>query len=157
MEHADTPLYRSRRFEYEFHGSPLRQQRFTILLSVLTAVSLSFTVLFTYNSSLEHPVSSRLIFDRPERSILVLNIASQVTILFLAELTSSVLEAARWAFACTSSGVAAYTFLALSRATSAIGVLCLILGKGANPRTVQRDGHILWGGQRYVPTCSTLI
>lgn len=157
MEHTDIPLDRSRRIEYEFHESPFRQQRFTLLLAVLTAICMSFTAFFAYNSSLEHPISSKLIFENPERSILVLNIASQVTIFCLAELTSSVLEAIRWAFACTSSGVAAYTFLALSRATSSIGVLCLILGKGANPRKVQRDGHMLWGGQRYVLTCSTLI
>lgn len=148
MDHTDTSLYRSHHFEYE---SPLRQQRFTILSSILMATSMSFTVFFTYNSSLEHPVSSKLIFENPERSILVLNIASQVTIFYLAELTSSILEASRWAFACTSSGVAAFTFLALSGATSAVGVLCLILGRGANPGTIQRDGYMLWGGQRCVP------
>jgi hypothetical protein len=136
--------------EQEFLESPLHQQRFTVLLALLTAMCMSFTVFFAYNSSLERPVSSTLIFEKPERSILVLNIASQMTIFCLAELTSSVLESTRWAIASSDSGTPAYTFLALSRATSIVGVLCL-LGKSDGPRTTfQGDGHRLWGSQRYV-------
>ena len=140
MEHTDIPLDRSRRIEYEFHESPFRQQRFTLLLAVLTAICMSFTAFFAYNSSLEHPISSKLIFENPERSILVLNIASQVTIFCLAELTSSVLEATRWAFACTCSGVAAYTFLALSRATSSRWSAMSYPGK----RCKSRDSSTRW-------------
>lgn len=107
---------------------------------------MGFTVFFAYNSSLEHPLSTKLIFDRPEKSILVLNIASQLTIFGLAELTSCVLEAIRWAFACSAAGASAYTFLALSRATNAVGVLCLVLGN--DNQNGGKDGHRLWGGQR---------
>lgn len=141
----------------QFHQGPIRQQRFTLLLAVLTALCMIFTIFFAYNSSLELPLSTKLIFERPERSILALNVASQITIFCLAELTSVVLEATRWAFACTSSGTSAYTFLALSRATSIMGVLSLLFYSGAKPKTFQKDGHRLWGGQRYFLTFAALI
>jgi hypothetical protein len=134
----------------EFNEGPIRQQRFTLFLAIFTAISMIFTIFFVYNSSLEQPFATKLIFERPERSIFVLNIASQITIFCLAELTTSVLEATRWAFACNDSGTPVFTFLALSRATSIIGVVCLLLGKGPKPATLQRDGHRLWGSQRYV-------
>jgi hypothetical protein len=127
---------------------PLRQQRYTILISIATAASMSFTIFFAYNSSLELPVAPDLIFERPERTILVLNVASQITIFLLAELISATLEAARWAFACSASGASAYTFLALSRATNLVGVLCLLGGHGPQPKKFERDGHRLWGSQR---------
>jgi hypothetical protein len=92
-------------------------------------------------------MSPRLIFSRPERSILVLNIASQLTIFCLAELTSCVFEAVRWAIACSAAGTNAFTFLSLSRATNALGVLCLLFGSSGDQK-FGRDGHRLWGGQR---------
>lgn len=129
----------------EFQSSA-QKQRWTLVLASLTAFCMAFTIFFAYNSSLEHPFSTRLIFARPETSILVLNIASQVTIYCLAELTSSVLEAVRWAFACSTTGASAFTFLSLSRATNAVGVLCLLFGR--DRQEVGKDGHRLWGGQR---------
>lgn len=132
--------------------SPIRQQSFTLIVACVTAACLAFTVFFAYNSSMEHPVSTTLIFQNPERSILALNVLSQITIFCLAELTTSVLEATRWAFACGASGASALTFLSLSRATSLIGVLCLLMGNGSTPYKVEKDGHRLWGGQRYYPS-----
>lgn len=128
--------------------SPIRRQRFTLLLAYSTAICMSFTIYFAYNSSLERPLSTWLIFERPERAILALNIASQITVFLLGELTISVLEAIRWVFACSASGTSAYTFLALSRATNIFGVFCLLHGKGRTPRKLERDGHRLWGSQR---------
>jgi hypothetical protein len=126
--------------------SPLRKQRSTLILATLTVGCMAFTIFFAYNSSLELPISSKLIFNRPEKSILVLNIASQITIFCLAELTTCVLDAIRWAFACSVSGASAYTFLALSRATNVIGIVCLLLGR--DNQEPGRDGHRIWGGQR---------
>src|SRR5271170_5472202 len=129
--------------------SPIRQQTFTLIIACVTAVFMSFTIFFAYNSSMETPVSSILIFSNPERSILALNVLSQLTIFFLHELTTSVLEATRWAFASSASGVSAFAFLSMSRATSIVGVLCLLMGNGPTPYKVEKDGHRLWGGQRY--------
>ena len=126
-------------------------QIFTLLLVFLTALTLSLTVFFAYNSSLPVPMSRKLIFAKPERSILVLNLASQITIFCLAELTSSVLEVLRWALACTVHGVSAHTFLALGRSTNVVGVLFILFGRGAKAKAVQRDSHRLWGSQRYRP------
>ena len=127
--------------------STFQKQRYTLLLAVLTAAAMAFTTVFAYNSSLEHPVSRNLIFARPERSILVLNIFSQLTIFCLAELTICVFEAIRWALACSKAGVPAFTFLSLSRATNAFGVICILLG-GNGDQKFGRDGHRLWGSQR---------
>ena len=132
----------------EFH-SPLRQQRLTLLTAFFTASCMSFTIFFAYNSSLEQPISSKLIFTRPERSILILNIASQVTIFSLAELTSAVFGQIRWALACSPSGTSAYTFLALSKATDIVGVLSLFFGHRSEMK-FEKGGFLLWGPQRYI-------
>ena len=111
---------------------------------------MSFTIFFAYNSSLPEPISRKLIFTKPERGILVLNLASQMTIFCLAELTSSVLEVLRWALACTVPGISAHTFLALGRSTNIAGVLLILFGRGGKTRAMQRDSRRLWGSQRYI-------
>lgn len=131
----------------DFH-SPIWNQAFTFGLAFLTTAVMAFTIFFAYNCSLEHPIAPALIFSQPSTSILVLNIASQLTIFCLSEMTIWVFEALRWAFASSLSGIPAYTFLALSRATSTVGVLYLMIGR-PNERGVRKDGHRLWGGQRY--------
>jgi hypothetical protein len=88
-----------------------------------------------------------LIAKSPQRSIIIFNIASQLTMFSLAELTYSVFDATRWTLGCSTSGVSALAFLALSRTTSLIGVLYLTVG-GTNGQ------HRIWGGQRYIePFC----
>jgi hypothetical protein len=124
---------------------PILKQRYTLLIACATVVCISFTTFFAYNGSLEHPFIPGLVFDPPERSILVLNFVSQLSIFLLAELTAAIFEVVRWAFACSSYGVSAFTFLILSRATNAAGALYLLLrgaeGKiGITPR--------IWGFQR---------
>jgi hypothetical protein len=128
--------------------SPVQKQRWTLLLAVFTCGAMIFTVFFAYNSSLAVPLSTKLIFDKPATSVLVLNVASQVTIFCLAELTICVFEAIRWAFACSSRGVQGYTFLSLSRATNLLGVLCLLTGATTSKQPLS-GSHRLWGSQRY--------
>ena len=136
------------RMGFRLRRSHHRQwQIFTLLLVILTALTMSLTVFFAYNSSLPEPISRKLIFAKPERSILVLNLASQITIFCLAELTSSVMEVLRWALACTVPGVSAHTFLALGRSTNVVGVLFILFGRGAQANA---DSHRLWGSQRYI-------
>lgn len=130
-------------------GSKFQKQPFTLLFALLTTICITFTAFFAVNSSLEKPLISKLIFEKPERSILVLNIASQISIFCLYEFTLSVFDAARWAFASSASGISAYTFLVLSRATNIVGVLYLMWGKGPEPKQIQRDGHRVWAFQRY--------
>ena len=107
-----------------------------------------FTIFFVYNSSLADPYLSDLVFNRPERIILVLNVLSQVTVFLLAELTIAALEAVRWAFVCSPSGISAVTFLSLSRATNLMGTINLMGATGSSPWKFQNDGHRLWGMQK---------
>lgn len=79
----------------------LRGQGLTITIALVTALLMSFTIFFGYNSSLQKPVLSLFVSKRPERSILILNVASNLTLFALAELTSSVCDTVRWAEAGT--------------------------------------------------------
>jgi len=135
--------------------SPLEKQRWTILLAIFTCGAMIFTVFFAYNSSRSVPLSTQLIFNGPATSVLVLNIASQVTIFCLAELTICVFEAIRWAFACSQRGVQGYTFLSLSRATNLLGVLCLLAG-GTTTKQNLSGSHRVWGSQRHRPLHSPI-
>ena len=135
--------------------SPLEKQRWTILLAIFTCGAMIFTVFFAYNSSRAVPLSTQLIFNGPATSVLVLNIASQVTIFCLAELTICVFEAIRWAFACSQWGVQGYTFLSLSRATNLLGVLCLLAG-GTTTKQNLSGSHRVWGSQRHRPLHSPI-
>jgi hypothetical protein len=104
---------------------------------------MTFTIFFAYNNSLENPRVPALIAETPQRSILILNLASQLTLFSLAELTYAVLDATRWALACSTTGISALTFLTLSRTTSLIGAMYLAVGGKSG------HAHRLWGGQRY--------
>jgi len=125
--------------------SPTARNRWlTLSMGIMTASFLSFTIFFAYNCSSNNPYISLLVFQRPETSILILTVAVQLTIFSLAEFTSAVLDATRWALACSSSGTSALTFLALSRATNFIGAIYLTCtGNG-------QGGLRIWGSQRYI-------
>lgn len=128
--------------------STIRQQWLTIVLSYATAVCIALTIFYAYNGCLDRPIFSALIAKRPQQSILILNILSQATIFLLCELTTSIFEITRWAFACTTSGVPAYTFLALSRATNTLGVLSLLREGKESGKKWTYDDHRIWGTQR---------
>lgn len=131
---------------------PRTRQRFrdrtcTFLVACITAICMAFTIFFAYNSSLQQPYLSLFVSKTPQRSILILNIASHVTAYALAELTSAVLDTVRWSLACESSGTTALAFVTLSRATNFLGVLYLSLSRSQVPG---RSSHRLWGVQRYI-------
>jgi len=147
METERTALQDRSNSEQVDFNSPIWNQAFTFGIAFVTTAMMAFTIFFAYNGSMDHPVAPLLIFKEPSTSILVLNVLSQLTIFFLSEMTIWVFEGLRWSFASSLTGIPAYTFLALSRATSAVGVLFLLFSK--NERGVKRDGHRLWGGQRY--------
>src|SRR5271156_1852292 len=123
-------------------NSRIWNQAFTFGLTAMTTVMMALTIIFAYNSSVEHPLTQKLIFTNPSTNILVLNILSQLAIFCLSELTIWVFAAVRWSFASSLSGIPAYTFLALSRATNSIGVLALLLGR--NEHGLKQDSHRLW-------------
>ena len=146
---ATSPLFDERPAQPRVCHQALKQRSFSLFLSLLAIVSLSVTIFFAYNYSLPQPLSSKLVFQNPGRSILLLNLLSQISTFCLAELASCVLSILRWAFAGSRpSGTPAYTFLALSSATNLAGVLHLLPGKGPKPGRLQWDGHRVWGIQR---------
>jgi hypothetical protein len=57
--------------------------------------------------------------------------------MLLEQLTAMAFERVRWGFACSAQGVSASNFLALSRATGALGVVGIMF-----------RGSPLWGPQR---------
>ena len=126
----------------------IRNQGVALVVAFITAILLAFTIFFSYNSSLQQPYLSLFVSKKPERSILILNVASQVTLFALAELTSSVFDSIRWALACHGTGTTALTFITLSRATSFIGSLYLSMGKNRVPGSFPRNDHRVWGIQR---------
>ena len=127
---------------------PSRKHRFTILMAVVTSLLVGATIFFAYNCSLAQPVAPSLRFAVPERNVFVLTLLTQLTIFSLAELTATILDLVRWAFSCSASGVSAFTFLALSRATNVLGVVYLVLGTTRSSRGFGTAGHRLWGCQR---------
>src|ERR1700736_1707805 len=126
----------------------IRNQGFTVALAVITALCMAFTIFFAYNSSVEQPYLSSFITKNPARTILILNLASHLTLFGLAELTSSVLEVTRWALACSTTGTTALTFITLSRATSFMGALYLSLVNSGVRGRFYRNLHQIWGAQR---------
>lgn len=129
----------------------LRSRVIIFIVAFLTALSLIATNFFAYNSSLPQPTLPSLLPKTPSRTILILNVLSQITFFFLAEFTSQVLDATRWALACSHTGTSALTFLILSQATSVMGALYLSFGNNKMGRgRFERQKHRLWGGQRYL-------
>jgi hypothetical protein len=134
--------------------STFRQYFLTWVLALFTLGWIIFTIYFAYNCSISNPLTPSLIFSKPERTILLMNILSQFTIFLLAELTLSVFEALRWAFASSPHGINAFSFVGLSRATSLLGILSLLIRnriREPGEPILSKDGHRLWGLQRQSP------
>ena len=128
--------------------STFRQFFWTWLLVILTIAWIIFTIFFAYNASLTQPKRTALLFSEPQYTILTLTILSHGTVLMLAALAETASEGLRWVYACSSSGVSAYSFLTLSRATGILGVLNLWLEKGTKG-CGSRNGHYIWSFQRF--------
>jgi len=138
-------------------GSRLYNNGFTMSLALFTFGTVSFTIFFAYNSSLEIPKSQALIFSQPQNTILVVNVFSQASMMLLAQLTDGLFDNVRWAFASSKRGVPALSFFALATATTYLGVF-MVLYDGVkmhylelinNPWPWRLDGQVFWGSQRY--------
>ena len=134
--------------DMEYHESKtyrhLRNQIATYLIAIITLICMISTIVFAYNSSLETPLLPTLVAKSPERTILILNIMSQVTLFSLAELTTVTMDATRWALAGSTTGTSALTFLALSKATTLLGALVLSIRNGKS----DGNSHRIWSMQR---------
>jgi hypothetical protein len=135
----------------------IRNKFITLVIAIITALCMTCTIFYAYNGSLEEPHIASLVAKTPERTILILNIMSQITLFSLAELTTLAMDATRWSLACSTTGASSLAFLALSRATSFLGVLYLSFGTGEIGAKLERNGHRVWGSQRYSEVKNILI
>jgi hypothetical protein len=109
-----------------------------LILLVITSLCVVASICYSFLSSAAHPIH---LFPKAEQTILVLSIASTVSVFLLGELVLEVCDLLRWTLAARSSGVGFATFLGLGRATGLIGVLRLFL-------STQETGHRKWCSQR---------
>jgi hypothetical protein len=128
--------------------STFKQRASSWFMICATLVWVTFTVFFAYNATLGVPLFANLVFA-PSSTITVLNVLSHVTVVLLQLVTSDVFEAVRWTLASSQKGISSFTFLALSRATSSMGVLYLI-GHSSPDNSGHRvlTGHRFWGAKR---------
>ena len=88
----DPPSHTTSTFKYHVNHAGVkleptfRQYFLTWVLALFTLGWMIFTIYFAYNCSINNPLAPSLIFWKPERPILLLNILSQFTIFLLAEL-----------------------------------------------------------------------
>ena len=144
-EHDSLPPMRS-------IGFRIRNQLTTYVVALVTTLCIVLTVLFTYNSSLETPLITSLIAKSPGRTILILNVLSQLTLFALWGLTTLTMDVTKWVLATGTKGTSGLTFLVLSKATSMIGALLLSFRNGKYGGKCERNVHRIWGVQRYVCT-----
>jgi hypothetical protein len=126
-----------------------RHQYPTIMMALATTFLMSFTIFFAYNSSLQKPMLSLFVSKSPERSILILNIASQISLFALAEMECLIYDAVRWVLASHRSGTPGLTFITLGRATGLLGSIYLSFSRSRVSGKAQvYNDHRLWGVQR---------
>ena len=122
----------------------------TYAIAFITVLCVVATIFFAYNSSIYNPNVTSFIAGSPARTILIVNIMSQITWFALAELTAATMDTIKWVFASSATGTSALTFLALSKATTFLGALILLLRSGNSGGTIERNAHRVWGAQRYI-------
>lgn len=121
------------------------QLKWTVILYILTLL-LSVALFFYLHAALVSPTFPLGPFLlTPQKTLLLVSILSQILVLLLEFLMTSVLNSLRWQLASRDNGVPVSTFLGLSRATSLWGVITLMC----------RRTHFIWGTHRYLH--STII
>ena len=93
---------------------------------VASSICLIAAISFSFATSATPPYTP---FRNPSRSVLVVNILSNLSVLLLAGFMMELNEKLRWFLASRSSGVNFVSFLGLSRATSDLGVLRMLFTK----------------------------
>lgn len=116
-----------------------RQYLLHCVLFLASLIWVAATICYAFLSSSQYP---RAVFSKPENTVLVLNIASTVSVFLLGALVIAACDNLRWSLATAPPGVGFATFLGLSRATSLYGVLILLMSN-------QGVGHRRWCLQRY--------
>lgn len=115
-----------------------RQYIVQALLFFTASVVVGMTIAFAFLSSSAKPIT---IFSKPERTILVLNLSSTLSVFLLGEMFTISCNNVRWILAARESGFGMASFLALGNSTGLLGVFSLL-------HSSQDVGHRIWCLQR---------
>jgi len=120
--------------------SRIRRSKNDVLLFVGSLLLSVFTFYYVYETLLcSEPALGKLLFT-PSTTVFVINVLSQILGTVLALLFAASFELLRWQLTTRDSGVQMSTFLAMSGATSLVGIWRLLFSKGL---------HIIWCLQRH--------
>jgi hypothetical protein len=129
----------------------------TWTMMALSVTVTSFTVYYSWNASFTSHPSSVFLWNQPDNTIFSINLLSYLSTVLVTKLINITCDQVRWAKSCNVKGLSFLSFLALSPATSANGLLHLLispvprLGLRFGSLTLERIMHRLWSFQRYSP------
>jgi hypothetical protein len=111
------------------------------------------TAIYAYNATLERP-RLNIVFTDTRWTLAFVSALSQISMFFVGELVQATFERVRWTLASRNKGLLLTNFLGMSRATSLVGVLGLLVlsGKGGQRSTIREklaDKRQMWILQRY--------
>ena len=130
----------------------IRGYWFSWSMAILSSASVACTIYFAYISSQNGPIA---IFSNPLRTVLALNVLSQITVYLLGSLADNLLDNIRWALASSDNGISALTFLVLSPSTTSWALLAMLFKRSQLKSVRHRGcpfGHQIWGSQKYIHT-----
>ena len=119
---------------------------------------------FAWSSSIPNADSGGLIWIKPQYTIFIINLLSQLTVIFLDNLLIVACDNLRWRLCTRSVGVKLLDFLALAGPTSPLGLVQLLFAGG--PENTKARGltdrfkqasYRHWSAQRYNPLRVLLI
>jgi hypothetical protein len=145
----------AKRYEGTRLQSSARQLYLDWGLAAGTIIWCLITAIYAYNATLERP-RLKIIFTDTRWTLAFVSALSQISMFLVGELVQATFERVRWTLASRNKGLLLTNFLGISRATSLIGVLGLLVlsGKGGQTRTVREklaDKRQMWILQRYPP------
>jgi hypothetical protein len=121
--------------------SRIKRSKYDLLLFGSSVLLSIFTFFYVYETLLtSEPALGKLLFS-PSTTVFVINVLSQILGTVLGLLFAAAFEFLRWQLTTRDNGVQMTTFLAMSGATSLVGICRLLFSKGV---------HIFWCLQRFV-------
>src|SRR5947207_11179490 len=103
--------------------SNYRQYLIAVCWGLASAICLAITIWLAFATSASVPFTP---FKNPSRTVLVINVLSNTSVILLSGFMSELNEKLRWSLASQRSGIDFASFLGLSRATGNMGVVSLV-------------------------------
>jgi hypothetical protein len=142
----------ARPFEGTRLQSSARQLYLDWGLAAGTVVWCIVTAIYAYNATQERP-PLKILFSNSRWTLAFVSALSQISMFLVGELVQATFERVRWTLASRGKGLLLTNFLGMSRATSLIGVMGLLVlsGKGRETSTFRgklADKRQMWILQR---------